>query len=86
MAAEGKRRIAVIGNGIIGHGIAEIFACGGWQVILVGRSKASLAAALDKIAASLALFETHGLVNAAQKAAALAVIAIMTSLDDAAPA
>ena len=51
MAAEGKRRIAVIGNGIIGHGIAEIFACGGWQVILVGRSKASLAAALDKIAA-----------------------------------
>ena len=86
MAAEGKLRIAVIGNGIIGHGIAEIFACGGWQVILVGRSKASLAAALDKIAASLALFETHGLVNAAQKAAALAVIATTTSLDDAAPA
>ena len=34
MAGEGaRRRIAVIGNGIIGHGIAEIFAGGGWQNI-----------------------------------------------------
>ena len=37
MAANARARtIAVIGNGIIGHGIAEIFAVGGWRVRLIG--------------------------------------------------
>ena len=29
------RTIAVVGNGIIGHGIAEIFAGAGWRVVNV---------------------------------------------------
>jgi len=86
MAEAGERRIAVIGNGIIGHGIAEIFAAGGWQVTLIGRNDASLKTALDKIAASLALFEKNGLATAAQRSAALAAIRTTTALDDAAPA
>jgi len=50
MAANAKARtIAVIGNGIIGHGIAEIFAAGGWRVRLIGRKAESLTAARAKI-------------------------------------
>ena len=80
------RTIAVIGNGIIGHGIAEIFAMAGWQVRLIGRSAASLAAALGRIAASMASFEAHGLASAVQSKAALAHIATTLLLDDAAAA
>jgi len=80
------RRIAVIGNGIIGHGIAEIFAAAGWTVRLVGRSETSLAAALEKIAASRRLFAAHGLTDETEAAAALRRIATTTRLDDAADA
>jgi 3-hydroxybutyryl-CoA dehydrogenase len=80
------QEIAVIGNGIIGHGIAEIFAGAGWRVTLIGRRQESLAAALGKIAASLAGFEAHGLVTAAQREAALRLIVTTTDLDAAASA
>ena len=29
--------VAVIGNGIIGHGIAQIFAAAGTKVVMIGR-------------------------------------------------
>ena len=80
------RIVAVIGNGIIGHGIAEIFAMSRWQVRLVGRNAASLAAALGKIETSMASFEAHGLASAAQSKEALARIATTLRLDDAADA
>ncbi len=86
MADHDAPLMAVIGNGIIGHGIAEIFAAAGWQVRLIGRSEESLAAALRKIAASLSEFAAHGLTNAARAEAALARIATTTALDDAAAA
>jgi 3-hydroxybutyryl-CoA dehydrogenase len=78
--------IAVIGNGIIGHGIAEIFAGAGWQVRLVGRSAASLAAALERIDASLRSFAAHGLRTAEECDQALARIRTTTTLEDAAGA
>ncbi len=34
--------VAVIGNGIIGHGVAQVFAAAGTPVRLVGRRQASL--------------------------------------------
>ena len=34
--------VAVIGNGIIGHGVAQVFAMAGRRVRLIGRSEASL--------------------------------------------
>ena len=40
--------VAVIGNGIIGHGVAEVFSKAGWRVTLIGRSDASLQAALSE--------------------------------------
>jgi 3-hydroxybutyryl-CoA dehydrogenase len=83
---ENAKTIAVIGNGIIGHGIAEIFAGGGWRVILIGRNPQSLDAALGKIKSSMANFSAHGLMDSAQADAALRRIATTTRLEDAAPA
>ena len=74
------RTIAVIGNGIIGHGIAEIFAGAGWQVRLIGRSKASLDGAIAKISASLEAFQKHGLVSPKQRAAGVAFLPVVPQL------
>ena len=76
--------VAVIGNGIIGHGVAQIFAAAGTPVRLVGRRQASLDAAIGKIRESLGRFEAHGLLTAQQTGAALGRIAVATDLDAAA--
>src|SRR5258705_13268818 len=84
MAANARARtIAVIGNGIIGHGIAEIFAAGGWRVRLIGRRAESLTAARGKIRASLAQFVANRLMSEAARKAALARIKTTTRLEDA---
>ena len=41
--------LAVIGNGIIGHGVAQVFAMAGKKVVLVGRARDSLERALSRI-------------------------------------
>ncbi len=78
--------VAILGNGIMGHGIAQIFAVANYQVILIGRNPAKLAAALENIKASLAQFQTHELVTAAEAARALERIRVSTVLEDAADA
>jgi len=40
--------VAVIGNGLIGHGVARVFAAAGVSVRLVGRDRASLDRALAR--------------------------------------
>jgi 3-hydroxybutyryl-CoA dehydrogenase len=75
--------VAVIGNGIIGHGIAQIMATAGHAVRLVGRSPGSLDAALDRIRASLASFEAHALVTRSEADAAVGRITTSTRLEDA---
>jgi len=78
--------VAVVGNGIIGHGVAQIFAVAGYPVRLIGRAPASLERALGKIRESLAQFERHGLVAADVGEAALGRIATATTLEAAAGA
>ena len=39
--------VAVVGNGLIGHGMAQIFAAAGHRVVMIGRREESLAAATD---------------------------------------
>jgi 3-hydroxybutyryl-CoA dehydrogenase len=75
--------VAVLGNGIIGHGVAQVFATAGIPVRMIGRSDASLAAARGKIKASLDQFSAHGIVPAAAAAAALARISTGTDLESA---
>lgn len=79
-------RVAVIGNGIIGHGVAQVFAVAGKRVTLVGRDPASLGRAKQKIADSLGLFVSHGLVEAAAVPQVLARVEITVRLEDAAGA
>jgi 3-hydroxybutyryl-CoA dehydrogenase len=78
--------VAVIGNGIIGHGIAEVFSGAGWRVNLIGRSDASLQVAVTKIGDSLGMFVAHGLVSAEERIAALSRVNTTTRLDEAAGA
>lgn len=78
--------LAVIGNGIIGHGIAQIFATAGVQVYLIGKSETSLENAREKIKASLAQFVAHELVTARDAEAALQRVVLTTKLEDAAQA
>lgn len=80
------RTLAVIGNGIIGHGIAEVFASAGTEVILVGRSTANLTEAVKRIRQSREEFARERLFDARDIAAAMARIRPTTNLDDAAAA
>jgi 3-hydroxybutyryl-CoA dehydrogenase len=48
-----KARIAVVGAGLMGHGIAQVFALAGHDVTITDTVKASLDAACDRIAANL---------------------------------
>src|SRR5579864_7514411 len=85
-APEQLSRIAVIGNGIIGHGVSQIFAAAGIPVRMIGRQQASLDAALAKIRESLGRFTSEGLITAADAGAALERISASTSLESAAGA
>ncbi len=80
------KTVAVIGNGIIGHGIAQIFATAGKQVVMIGRSADSLGKAKGRIEKSLGDFAAHDLIAAASIPDILARIATSTRLEDAAPA
>jgi len=75
--------VAVIGNGIIGHGIAQVFAMGGKQVLLIGRRNESLARAIENIHSSLAQFQSHGLITDEASASAVSRIRTSTRLGDA---
>ena len=81
-----KRNAAVIGNGVIGHGIAEVLAKDGWTVHLVGRSSASLARSQEHIRASLAEFVDAGLLDPDSAAAAQARVLPTTDIAHAASA
>src|SRR5947199_9574048 len=78
-----KPLVATIGNGIMGHGIAEIFATAGHDVVLIGRSHESPQVAIGQIAASVDEFVARGLLREGSTKAALARIKIETSLESA---
>jgi 3-hydroxybutyryl-CoA dehydrogenase len=74
------RAVAVVGNGLIGHGVAQVFAAAGVPVRLLGRRAESLEAAVGRIRESLDRFEAHGLLDRTAAAAALARITTSTDL------
>jgi 3-hydroxybutyryl-CoA dehydrogenase len=77
------KTVAVLGNGIIGHGVAQIFAVAGKDVRLIGRRQESLDAWMGRVRESLDAFERHGLISADEVAAACARIKTTTNLADA---
>lgn len=76
----GAERIAVIGNGIIGHGVTQVFAAAGHPVQMIGRNQSSLDTALAKIKASLDEFVANGILTKMEATAAIGRIATGTEL------
>src|SRR5262245_55509510 len=71
MPADHIKRIAVVGAGLMGHGIAEVFALAGRKVTLTDARPESLPKARDGIARILDLFVAHDLTTRAEADAAL---------------
>ena len=86
MTPRSLKTVAIIGNGIIGHGMAQIFASAGRDVVMIGRNKASLARARRRIEASLGDFATHRLIARRDIPAIMKRIATSIRLEDAAAA
>jgi 3-hydroxybutyryl-CoA dehydrogenase len=61
--AKAVKKVAVIGAGTMGPGLAQVFATSGREVWLCDRERAILDKAMSVLASSLGTFVEHGLVN-----------------------
>jgi 3-hydroxybutyryl-CoA dehydrogenase len=84
--AEAISTVAIIGNGLMGQGIAQVFARAGKTVRLIGRNPGSLAKAMTTIAANFEAFVARGLISSADAAAGLSRITTSADHQDAAAA
>ncbi|SHM90223.1 3-hydroxybutyryl-CoA dehydrogenase [Chitinophaga jiangningensis] len=75
------QKIAVIGAGTMGNGIAHVFAQNGFKVNLIDVADAALQKALQTIGKNLDRQVTKGTVTEAQKADTLANITTFTSIE-----
>jgi 3-hydroxybutyryl-CoA dehydrogenase len=75
------KKLAVIGAGLMGSGIAQVSAQAGYDVVLRDVTDEALARGLGGIAASYEKFVAKGKLTAAEAEAALARIATTTDLD-----
>jgi 3-hydroxybutyryl-CoA dehydrogenase len=81
--ADELKSVAIIGNGLMGQGISQVFARAGKSVTLIGRNPDSLARAMGVIEANLQAFADRGLTTGEDAAAALARITASTDYGDA---
>jgi len=77
------QKIAVVGGGLMGHGVAQLFAQAGYPVTMVNRTTESSARAMDAVAQGLDLFVEEDLSSRASANAALRRIRPMTDLGEA---
>jgi 3-hydroxybutyryl-CoA dehydrogenase len=82
--AEGVQKVAIVGAGTMGSGLAHVYAAAGHPVALYSRNEATLERALSVIASGLRTFVRHDLIAADDVASILARISPTTSLVDAA--
>lgn len=66
MKLEDVKKIAVIGAGIMGHGIAQVFATAGYEVPVVDLSEEILDTAISHIRDNLKNMAGHGLIEESQ--------------------
>ena len=64
--SDSRARIGVLGAGLMGHGIAQVFALAGHQVTVLDANPAAFDAARSKVARNLELMIEYGLVTAEQ--------------------
>ncbi|MFI6761439.1 3-hydroxyacyl-CoA dehydrogenase family protein [Micromonospora sp. NPDC050417] len=79
-------RLAIIGAGLMGSGIAQVAAQAGWQVTLRDLDDVATKRGLDGVRASLEKFASKGKIEAGEVEATLARITTTTELDAAADA
>ncbi|SDY66609.1 3-hydroxyacyl-CoA dehydrogenase [Micromonospora pattaloongensis] len=79
-------RLAVIGAGLMGSGIAQVAARAGWQVTMRDLDDAATRRGLDGIRTSLEKFAAKGTIGADDVEAALGRISVTTELEAAADA
>lgn len=84
MKAADVKKVAVVGAGLMGHGIAQVFALAEYPVAIYDVDPQRARKAIEGIAANLALFQEHGIVSAAEAEAALRRLRATDSLADAA--
>ena len=82
----GVSTVAIIGNGLMGQGISQVFARAGKSVRLIGRNPDSLDRAMTAIAGNFEQFVRRGLTAAEDAEAAVARISPSTDYEDAAQA
>jgi 3-hydroxybutyryl-CoA dehydrogenase len=75
--------VAIIGNGLMGQGISQVFARSGKFVRLIGRTPESLEKALAVIRRNFDAFVERGLTSGEDASAAFARIAVSTRIEDA---
>lgn len=75
-------KICVIGTGTMGNGVAQVFAQAGFDVLLKGRSEASLAKAHKTMEKNLARMVEKGKLEASEKDAVLSRIRDTQSYED----
>lgn len=78
-----KENIAVIGAGLMGHGIAQIFAVHGHSVALMDLQEDLLVRAIENIRGNLGLMAQKGIVSAAEMEPAIQRIKTTTDLQEA---
>jgi 3-hydroxybutyryl-CoA dehydrogenase len=81
----GIRTVGVIGAGTMGHGIAQVFAQSGFDVVLQDVSSAALDRARGAIGKSLAKFVEKGRLTSEARDTAVARLSFASSLDALAP-
>lgn len=70
-SVENVSAVAIIGNGLMGQGISQVFARAGKSVRLIGRNPDSLSRAMATIGKNFAAFVERGVASAADAEAAL---------------
>ncbi|WP_418537048.1 3-hydroxybutyryl-CoA dehydrogenase [Odoribacter laneus] len=75
-------KICVIGTGTMGNGVAQVFAQAGFEVLLKGRSEASLAKAHKTMEKNLSRMVEKGKMEVAEKERVLAAITDTMSYED----
>lgn len=78
-----QETIAVIGSGLMGHGIAQIFAVHGHDVTVIDPNETSLATVHERISNNLKTMQSHGVELTEQIETSVARVALSTALEDA---
>jgi 3-hydroxybutyryl-CoA dehydrogenase len=79
MTVEGIRKVLVVGSGLMGHGIGQVFALGGYDVVLNDLDDERLERAVEGIRRNLNLFVQEELIT--QPQATLALSHVKTDVD-----